>query len=93
VLHRGHGRVARKLVGLTLADGPVPPRGSVVQADARSVGEVTSAALSPVVQRPIALAYVQRDFISVGTALAIDGHQATVTALPFRDPGELAIVP
>jgi folate-binding protein YgfZ len=83
VLHRGHGRVARKLVGLSFADGAAPDRGVAVQAAGRPVGEVTSAAWSPALQRPIALAYLQRDFIQAGTQVTVDDRAAEVTALPF----------
>lgn len=84
VLHRGHGRVARKLVGLTL-DGPTAPvAGSVVRAADRDAGVVTSSALSPALGlRPIALAYVHRDFLEPGTTLNVGGAAAVVTALPF----------
>ena len=83
VLHRGHGRVARKLVGLVMEGTAVPAAGTGVRADERDAGKVTSAALSPALGRPIALAYVQRDFVSPGTRLTVDGAPATVTALPF----------
>jgi folate-binding protein YgfZ len=83
VLHRGHGRVARKLVGLVMEGTAVPAAGTVVRADERDAGEVTSATLSPALGKPIALAYVQRDFVQTGTRLTVDGAPATVTALPF----------
>jgi folate-binding protein YgfZ len=83
VLHRGHGRVARKLVGLTFGDGAPPARGDAIQAAGRDIGEVTSATWSPALQRPIALGYVQRDFIAPGTAVTVEGAQAEVTRLPF----------
>ena len=83
VLHRGHGRVARKLVGLVFADGAAPGRGATVQSESRGVGKVTSAVWSPALQRPIALAYVQRDFIAPGTSVSVDGASAEVSALPF----------
>src|SRR5439155_18585633 len=83
VLHRGHGRVARKLVGLLFADGEPPERGATVLAAGRDVGDVTSAVWSPARQRPIALAYVHRDFIAPGTSVAVEGRSAEVTALPF----------
>ena len=83
VLHRGHGRVARKLVGLTLADGALPAKGDAIQAGGRDIGEVTSATWSPALQRPIALGYVHRDFIAPGTAVTVKGAQAEVTRLPF----------
>jgi folate-binding protein YgfZ len=87
VLHRGHGRVARKLVGLMLEGGPVPQPGATVHAEGREVGKVTSGVASLALRRPIALAYVHRDFVAPGTALAVDGAPAIVTALPFVPSG------
>jgi folate-binding protein YgfZ len=46
VLHRGGGRVARKLVTLRI-DGPVPQRGAKLYAAEREIGAITSAAESP----------------------------------------------
>ena len=83
VLHRGHGRVAKKLVGLVLDGDVVPTPGAIVTSADRGVGEITSAVRSPALGRPLALAYVQRDFLAIGTVLSVDGAQATVTALPF----------
>ena len=57
VLHRGHGRVARKLVGLILDDGPAPAAGAIVRSGEREVGRITSGAISPALKKPIALAY------------------------------------
>jgi tRNA-modifying protein YgfZ len=87
VLHRGHGRVARRLVGLLLADGSAPSKGDAVFAGDKRVGEVTSAAVSPKMGAPIALAYVQRDHTSVGTELVVKSSNRPVSArvqsLPF----------
>jgi folate-binding protein YgfZ len=81
VLHRGHGRVARKLVSLRV-DGAVPQRGARLFAADRDVGFVTSAAASPRLG-PIAMAYVHRDFLAPGTTIdaATDAGRlpATVT--------------
>jgi len=81
VLHRGHGRVARKLVTLRI-DGVVPQRGARLFAADRNVGFVTSAADSPRLGA-IAMAYVHRDFLTPGTTLdaATDSGRvlATVT--------------
>jgi len=83
VLHRGHGRVARKLVGLMKAGDVILKRGASVQTEGRDIGEVTSVAWSPALQRPIALAYVHRDFIAPGTHVIVEGADAEVVALPF----------
>jgi folate-binding protein YgfZ len=83
VLHRGHGRVARKLVGLLLEGSSAPPAGARIRSGDREIGHVTSAAVSPALDRPIALAYVQRDFVQPGTPVTVDGIPAVVSALPF----------
>jgi len=85
VLHRGHGRVARKLVGLTFnPSAAVPAPGTVLLADEKAVGSITSSAFSPAAGRPVALGYVKRDFIEPGTAVTTaDGAPAQVTLLPF----------
>jgi folate-binding protein YgfZ len=83
VLHRGHGRVARRLVGLSI-DGPSVPRdGAAVQAGGRDVGHVTSSTWSPALNQPIALAYVHRDFVEPGTPVTVEGQESRVALLPF----------
>ena len=90
VLHRGGGRVAKKLVGLTLGGSRLPCAGTKLMAAEREVGRITSAARSPAMRCPIALGYVHRDFLEPGTALeavlAEERAPATVTALPFVAP-------
>ena len=94
VLHRGHGRVARRLVGLlgTAADGPLV-RGMRIEAGDRSVGSITSAVGSPRLGRPIALGYVHRDSAEPGTELQVYAeaagsapHMVTVVTTPFIEP-------
>jgi folate-binding protein YgfZ len=87
VVHRGGGRVARRLVGLRLAGGCVPPSRAVIRHEAREVGYVTSAAWSPRLGGAVAMGYVRREFVEPGTTLAVDcdGTPATMTvsALPM----------
>lgn len=82
VLHRGHGRVARKLVRLAVeaaSEADLPPRGTPIVKDGHEIGTLTSIAWSPMLGKGVALGYVQRDFVesaesfstSDGTALAI----------------------
>jgi tRNA-modifying protein YgfZ len=70
VLHRGQGRVARKLVTLRI-DGDEPKRGAKLIAGEKEVGAVTSAARSPR-DGVLALGYVHRDFVAPGSALVVD---------------------
>ena len=85
VLHRGHGRVARRLVGVTLEpQHDVPPPGTTLHAEDKVVGEVTSSTWSPGLGRPIALGYVKRDRAEPGAVLQLSaGVTALVVSLPF----------
>jgi folate-binding protein YgfZ len=81
VLHRGHGRVVRKLVGLKI-DGAdaVPVRGARLFAADRDVGSITSAAHSPRLGA-IAMGYVHRDFVNDGTRVDVEMPDGRAPAL------------
>jgi folate-binding protein YgfZ len=83
VLHRGHGRVARRLVGLTVNGSAAPPSGAPVEAQGKEIGSVTSSAISPALGKPIALAYLHRDFVTAGTIVRVTDTDAVVTPTPF----------
>ncbi len=92
ILHRGQGRVARRLVGLLLAPDDAPPdAGAALHAadrpDGEPVGAVTKARRSPALGRPIALGYVKRELAAPGTKLAVTSGDrrlsAVVSARPF----------
>lgn len=75
VLHRGHGRVAKRLITLSV-DSPTQA-GTRVFAGEREVGRVTSAGVSPRAGA-VALAYVHRDFVAPGTELRVGEAPARV---------------
>jgi folate-binding protein YgfZ len=81
VLHRGHGRVARRLMGLRI-DGDLPVPGAKLFAAGREVGAVTSAARSPR-HGTIALGYLHRDFVAPGTSIEVerDGARSNATVI------------
>jgi folate-binding protein YgfZ len=83
VLHRGHGRLVKRLVGLALDTDNVPPSGTPVEHGGREVGRVTSSTWSPALGRGIALAYLHRDVVAPGTAVEVGGSKAEVVSLPF----------
>jgi len=70
ILHRGHGRVVRKLVRLQV-EGDAPSANAKVFSGDRDIGFVTSAAKSPRLGA-IALAYLHRDFLAPGTGVEVD---------------------
>ena len=78
VMHRGHGRVARRLVRLVLPGRPLPSRGEKIFSGDRQVGEITSAAESPATGAAMAMGYVHRDHAAPGTELVVNGSKARV---------------
>ena len=90
ILHRGQGKVARRLTGLTL-DSPglasSPHVGALLWSGDKEVGRLTSVAMSPGVGSLVALGYVTREHLEPGTALEADAPSgrstAVVTKLPF----------
>lgn len=94
VMHRGQGRVARRLVGLRLdrscvvTDASVGlPEASVWHAS-KEAGRVTSAAWSDALESVLALGYLAREFAEPGIVVEIRAStgapcSAVVSALPF----------
>ena len=92
VLHRGQGRVAKRLVGMIGAagEGPLLP-GMRLESGGREIGSLTSAVESPRLRRPIALGYVHRDFSEPGHVLDVRHgddplRSVTVVTTPFIQP-------
>jgi aminomethyltransferase len=87
-LEAAAGQPARRLVGLVAEGRRVPRAGYAVVAGGAVVGEVTSGAPSPTLNRPIAMAYVDAAYAEPGTGgVAVDirgSHEPyEVVALPF----------
>jgi glycine cleavage system aminomethyltransferase T len=84
VLHRGHGRVAKKLVSVRI-NGQRPAPDAKFYLGDREIGWVTSAAESPR-SGTVALGYAQRDFLAPGTAFEVETPagraRAVVTEIP-----------
>ena len=82
---RGH--VNRHLMGLMIDGEVVPAPRARLMADDRAVGYVTSAVRSQWLERPIALAMVQRTHATPGARVEVEsggtGIPATVSTLPF----------
>jgi tRNA-modifying protein YgfZ len=76
-----YDKVTRVLVGL-VGDTPLSP-GASLSADGRDVGTVTSAAYSPLLNSPVALAIVKRPHDAPGSKLQSENTPVRVTALPF----------
>jgi folate-binding protein YgfZ len=81
VLHRGGGRVAKRLMKITLAPGaPAPERGTPISVDGASVGAVTSSAFSARDNRALALGYIKREHAEPGMRVDIGSASAVLVA-------------
>ena len=76
-----YDKITRSLVGLKLQTSQVA--GAAVWAEGREVGQITSAAFSPQLSAPVALAILKRPYHLPGTAVSVAGSTATVAALPL----------
>lgn len=89
VKYRGH--VNRSLTGLSFDGDRVPRPGAVTSKDDRDAGRVTSAVSSFALNRPIALAFIRREYLEPGTLVTVKDSDLTltarVTALPFYRRG------
>jgi folate-binding protein YgfZ len=85
VMARDRGQVNRTLLGVKLPDGPVP-HNSLLFADSKEVGRVTSSAVSPRLGG-VGLAYVRRGSQDAGTTLQVEVNgtrrPAIVATLPL----------
>jgi folate-binding protein YgfZ len=86
VMARDRGQVNRSLVGVRLPGGPVPP-GSLLFAQGKEVGRVTSSVVSPRLGSALGLAYLRRGHQEPGTAVEVEvagtRAPAEVTKLPI----------
>jgi len=86
---RSRAVVARQLVGLRLDGSAVPPlKSQILDPDGKPVGHVTSSCHSPLLNCPIALAYVRTAPSTPGMRLTVSVEDqstipATVVNLPF----------
>ncbi len=88
VMHRGGGRVARRLMGLRFDEG-LPASGARLFAGEREAGWITSVALSPRTGA-IGLGYVHRDSAVAGTRLTVGaaGPGVVVSERPISRAGQ-----
>jgi folate-binding protein YgfZ len=80
------GHVNLRLAGVRFFGSDVPASGTELTREGRSVGSVSSAAFSPKLEAPIALAMIRREAMSPGTRLESSSGACEVTALPITQP-------
>src|SRR5436190_20054188 len=82
------GHVNRRFAGLVFSGTELPQMKSVIRKGGRELGYVTTALLSPALNRPVALGFVNRAASDAGTEVeVVSGEKvlsAIVVELPFR---------
>lgn len=78
------GHVNRYLVGLRFAGDQTPAPATELRIADQAVGQVTSAAFSPRLHAPLALAYIRRGHHEPGARLESNAGPAEVVPLPLR---------
>jgi aminomethyltransferase len=78
----------QQFVGLTLDERGVPRHGYAIESpDGDEIGAVTSGTMSPTLDEPIGLGYVDSEYADDGTEISVvvrgTGKQATITNPPF----------
>ena len=88
----------RRLVGLELVGGEPAAHGDGVYAGRHQIGVITSATISPILRKNIALCRMAVEHAEIGTEVQVgklDGHQkripATVVRFPFYDPDKTRV--
>jgi len=79
--------IKRKLVAMVSEEKTFPRHGYDITAEGRKIGFITSGTVSPTLDKPIALGYVEKDFSAVDTEVnfVVRGKEfpAKVVKLPF----------
>ena len=88
----------RRLVGMELVGGEPAAHGDGVYVGRNQVGVVTSATISPILRKNIALCRMAVEYAEIGTAVEVgklDGHEkriaAEVVRYPFYDPDKTRV--
>ena len=90
VIHRGH--LDRSLGGIAIDYSMLPSHGAEVRAQGAKIGTVTSAAHSPQLEKPLALAVLKLPYLEPGTPVEIDYgdgfRPGRVVSLPVKTSTE-----
>lgn len=78
--------VTRRLVGLVLTERGFPRPGYPIVADGRPIGVVTSGVASPSLGEGIAMGYVETEWASAGTEVAVEIRGRAIPAAVRRPP-------
>jgi len=78
--------IKRKLVAMTSEEKTFPRHGYEIMANGNKIGMITSGTVSPVLEKPIALGYVEKEFAQEGTKINFLVRGKEIPALIVKPP-------
>jgi folate-binding protein YgfZ len=83
---RSRGNVHRKFTGFEV-QGALPALGTKLEADGRTIGEITSVASLPTAtgERAVALGYIRHELATPGKQIEVGSTRLSVAPLPFAE--------
>lgn len=78
--------IKRKLVAMTSDEKTFPRHGYDITVNGNKVGTITSGTVSPILEKPIALGYVEKEFAQVGTKINFLVRGKEIPALIIKPP-------
>lgn len=78
--------VKKKLVAMTSEEKSFPRHGYDITVDGKKVGSITSGTVSPVLEKPIALGYVNKEFTPEGTKVNFLIRGKEIPAVVIKPP-------
>jgi len=80
-------KTCQKRIGLLLSGAPAREGAEIATKDGKIIGVVTSGGFGPTINGPVAMGYVDREFMQPGTELDLivrgRARPATITKMPF----------
>lgn len=78
--------IKRKLVAMTSDEKSFPRHGYDITIDGKKIGSITSGTVSPVLEKPIALGYVNKEFTREGTKVNFSIRGKEIPAVVIKSP-------
>jgi len=86
VVQKAKDNPTRKLMGFVLTEKGIARQHADVLLDGKKIGEVTSGGFSPILNKAIGLAYINKPYDVVGTEIALDVRGRQVKAVISQTP-------
>ena len=76
----------RKLMGFLVEGRLIPRKGYTIIKNGETIGQVTSGAFSPILEKNIGLGYINKDFAKIGEEVSVEARGRTASAQIVKTP-------